>query len=250
MKRYTRIAAIVLGAFALGIVVVMGWQALVSEAVDISDRVRRARCTWVDPLTVSIAGHAFSLAATPGTTVYTGRDWISGEEVTGYRQATPRYGFCLATTPKAPLAARSVTFSHDVARRLADRVGLPTVDGPVLEIAEAALFLPDAPRPDGSAQELTVYHRDVDYGWPRMVTRGVDRDGFRLGAVCRTAAERGWLCDVGVDDTRTGLSYRFAPLPLEVSEFDTRPPPPVFGTIARGMRALGDMLEDDAVAQR
>lgn len=250
MKHYTRIAAIILGAFAFGIVVATGWTALVSEATDISDRVRRARCAWVDPLVVSVAGHEISLAANPWTTVFTGADWISGEEVTGYREPPSRFGFCLSRVPDRPLTVRAVTIALDAARVPAERAGLPTVSGPVLEIAEAALFMPDAPAPVGRASELIVFHRDTDFGWPRMVTEGVDRDGFRIGAVCRDATLAGWLCDVSVLDTRTGLSYRFEQLPVSAAGFDARPAPPPFRTVARGMRTLGALLEDDAVARR
>ena len=250
MKPYVRIAAIVLGAFALGIGVVIGWTALVSEAADLSDRVRRARCAWVDPMLVSVAGHELSIAATPWTTVFTGDAWISGEEVSGYRTPPQRFGFCLATAPQAPVPVRSVTIALDAARAPAERAGLPAVAGPMLEIADAAMFLPDAPAPIGRATDLVVFHRNADFGWPRMVTEGVDRDGFRIGAVCRDGAGGGWLCDVSVHDTRTDLSYRFEQLPIDAVGFDARPMPAVFLGVARGMRALGGMLEADAVARR
>lgn len=250
MRSYIRIAAIVLGAFALGIVVVAGWTALVSEAVDLSDRVRRARCEWVEPLVVSIAGHELSVTATPLTTIYTGARWISGEEVSGYRSPPDRFGFCLDAPPDGPLPVRSVTLAIDAAEALAAGAGLPQVDGPLIEIGEAALFLPDAPDPQGQSSELTVFYRNEDYGWPRMVTQGVTRDGFRIGAVCRDLAPEQWLCDVSVQDRRLGLSYRFEHLPLEAEAFDAEPVPAPFVAIARGMRDLGRMLAEDAVAQR
>ena len=248
MKPNTRIAAIVLGAFALGIFVVIGWTTLVSEAVDLTDRVRRARCDWVDTLVVTISGHDLSLAAVPGTTVYTGTGWISVEEESGYRRTPVRYGFCLDAPPKGPLPARSVTLTHDAARSAIDRAGLPAVDGPLLEIGEAVLFLPDAPASDGTTDEMTVYHRNEDYGWPRMVTRGTSVDGVRIGAVCRGVSGGGWLCDVSVQDARTDLSYRYERLPVETAAFDTAPVLPAFRAIARGMRSLGQMLEAKAVA--
>ena len=239
-----------LGAFALGVVVVIGWSALVSEAADLSDRVRRARCAWVDPLVVSVSGHALSITASPRTTVFTGDAWISGEEVSGYRTEPRRFGFCLADTPQAPLPARAMTIALDAAEAPAERAGLPMVGGPTLEIAEGAMFLPGAPPPNGGATDLVIYDRNPDFGWPRMVTEGVDREGFRIGAVCRDGADGGWLCDVSVLDTRAGLSYRFEHLPLEAAGFDARPIPAPFVAVARGMRALGGMLEADAVARR
>lgn len=254
MRSYTRIAAIVLGAFALGILVVAGWTALVSEAVDLSDRVRRARCDWVEPLVVSIAGHELSVAATPLTTINTGQGWISGEEVSGYRVSPDRYGFCFDHAPDSPVQARSVTLAIDAAATLAAAAGLPEVDGPLIEIGEPALFLPDAPDAVGQSSEMTVYYRNEDYGWPRMVTRGTTGDGFRIGAVCRDADSEldsgRWLCDVSVLDRRQGLSYRFEHLPVEAVAFDAEPVPAPFVEIARALRDLGRMLEKDAVAQR
>ncbi len=239
-----------LGAFALGVLGVIGWNALVSEAADLSDRVRRARCDWVDPLVVSVSGHELSIAASPRTTVFTGESWINGEEVSGYRLAAQRFGFCLASAPDGPLPVRSVTIALEAAQATADEVGLPTVDGPILEIAEGAMFLPGAPDPIGRTTDLVVYGRNADFGWPRMVTQGVHRDGFRIGAVCRDGADGGWLCDVSVLDTRANLSYRFEHLPVDVVGFDARPVPASFLAVAHGMRALGGMLEDEAVARR
>lgn len=250
MKPYARIAAIVLGAFAFGIVVATGWRALVSEAADISDRVRRARCAWVDPLVVSVAGREMSLTASPRVTVFTGKDWISGEEVTGYREPPTRFGFCLARPIQDPLPVRAVTIALDAARLPAERAGLPAVNGPVLEIGDAGMFLPGAPDPVGGASDLVVFHRDAEFGWPRMVTEGVDGDGFRIGAVCRDASVAGWLCDVSVLDTRTGLAYRFEQLPVKTVGFEARPVPPAFRAVAQSMRTLGAMLEDEAVARR
>ncbi len=239
-----------LGAFALGVAVVIGWSALVAEAVDISDRVRRARCAWVDPLVVSVSGHELSIAATPWTTVFTGERWIGGEEVSGYRTVPSHFGFCLAEVPDAPLPVRSVTLALDAARAPAERAGLPPVVGPMLEIGEAEMFLPGAPPPRGRATELVVFHRNAELGWPQMVTQGVHRDGFRIGAVCRDGAGGGWLCDVSVQDTRTDLSYRFGQLPVEAASFDALPLPSSFLAVAEGMRALGGLLRDDAVARR
>ncbi len=239
-----------LGAFALGIVVVMGWTALVSEAVDLSDRVRRARCDWVETLVVSVAGHELSIAATPWTTVYTGRKWISGEETRGYRKAPARFGFCLGAPPDGPLPVRSVTLALEAARTPAERAGLPMVGGPILEIGDAALFMPDAPAPVGRTTEMTVFYRNEDFGWPRMVTKGVSRDGFRIGAVCRDVSGGGWLCDVSVQDARRDLSYRFEQLAVETAAFDAAPVPASFLAVAHGMRALCRMLEAEAVAQK
>ncbi len=250
MRPFTRIAAIVLGAFALGVVVVIGWAALVSEAADLSDRVRRARCTWVDPLVVAVSGQELSIAATPSTTLFTGDRWLSGEEVSGYRSEPSRFGFCLDAQPEAPMVVRAVTIALEAARAPAARTRLPLVSGPMLEIAEGSMFLPDAPPPVGRATDLVVYHRNPDFGWPRMVTQGVDRDGFRIGAVCRDGVGGGWLCDVSVLDTRAGLSYRFAHLPIDAVGFDARPIPAPFLGVAKGMRALGGLLKDDAVARR
>ncbi|HCQ66292.1 MAG TPA: hypothetical protein DIU07_14570 [Rhodobacteraceae bacterium] len=239
-----------LGAFALGIAVVIGWTALVSEAVDLSDRVRRARCDWVETLVVSVAGHELSIAATPWTTVYTGTKWISGEEMSGYRTRPARFAFCLGAPPDGPLPARSVTLVLEAARKPAERAGLPEVGGPILEIGDGALFLPDAPAPVGQATDMTVFYRNEDFGWPRMVTKGVSPDGFRIGAVCRDVSGGGWLCDVSVQDARLGLSYRFERLPVETAAFDAAPVPASFLGVAHGMRALGRMLEAEAVAQR
>ena len=254
MKPYARIAAIILGAFALGVVGVIGWAALVVEAADIRDRMRRARCDWVDPLAISIAGHEFSIAASPGTVVFTGERWIGGEEVSGYRTEPSHFGFCLDGPPDGPpdgsLPARSVTLALDAARGLVESAGLPAVGGPKIEIGEAALFLPEAPAPNGQSSDLIVFHRNTDFGWPRMVTEGVDRDGFRIGAVCRDGAAGGWLCDLSVHDTRTDLAYRYERLAVETAGFDGRPIPAPFLRAARGMRKLCGMLEADAVARR
>lgn len=239
-----------LGAFALGIAVVVGWTALVSEAVDISDRVRRARCDWVETLVVSVSGHELSIMATPSTTVYTGTTWISGEETSGYRSTPARFGFCLDGPPGGALPVHSVTLAQDAARAAAVQAALPLVAGPLLEIGDSALFLPDAPVAVGETTEMTVFHRNEDFGWPRMVSKGVSQDGFRIGAVCRDVAGGGWLCDVNVHDTRLDLSYRFERLPVEVAAFDAAPVPPSFLAVAHGMRTLGRMLGAAAVAQR
>ena len=239
-----------LGAFALGIVMVAGWTALVSEAVDLTDRVRRARCDWVDPIVITISGHTLSVAATPGATIYTGARWISGEELTGYRRAPVRYGFCLDTLPKAPIAARSVTFTRAAARAMLEQAELPPVAGPHLEIGDAGLFLSDAPAATGVTTEMTVFHRNEDFGWPRMATKGLTPEGFRIGAVCRDVSGGGWLCDVSVQDTQAGLSYRFERLPVEAAAFDAAPAPMAFLDIAFGMRRLGQMLDAKTVALR
>lgn len=239
-----------LGAFALGIFMVMGWTALVSEAVDLTDRVRRARCDWVETLVISVSGHELSIAAAPGVTFYTGSRWISGEEVTGYRRPPAQFGFCLDRRPAGPVSARSLTLTQDAARAAIEQAGLPAVAGPLLEIGEAALFMPDAPEADGQSNEMTVFFRNVDFGWPRMVTRGVTQDGFRVGAVCRDVSGGGWLCDVSVEDTRSALSYRFEQLPFETAAFDAAPVPAPFLEVARGMRRLGQVLEADALALR
>lgn len=241
---------IVLGAFALGVVVVIGWTALVSEAVDLSDRVRRARCDWVETLVVSVSGHELSIVATPLTTVNTGRTWISGEETSGYRSAPARFGFCLDAPPDGALPVRSVTIAHEAARAASERAGLPMVAGPLLEIGESALFLPDAPPAVGRTTAMTVFHRNEDFGWPRMVSEGVSHDGFRIGAVCRDVAGGGWLCDVNVHDARLDLSYRFERLPIDVAAFDAAPVPESFHAVAQGMRTLGRMLEAEAIARR
>lgn len=242
-----------LGAFALGIVVVTGWTAIISEAVDLGDRVRRARCDWVETMVVSVSGHELSITATPWTTVNTGQTWISGEEVSGYRVEPARFGFCLDGPPEGALPVRSVTIALDAARATAVEAGLPPVSAPVLEIGESALFLPDAPaaidQTTQQAAEMTVFHRNEDFGWPRMVTQGITRDGFRIGAVCRDVSGGGWLCDVSVQDARLDLSYRFERLPIEVAAFDAAPVPRAFVAVAHGMRALGRMLEAEAVAQ-
>ena len=250
MKPYLRIAAIVLGAFVLGVVAVIGWAALVAEAADLADRMRRARCAWVDPLVVSVAGHRFTLAATPRTVVDTGSRWIGGEEVSGYRAGVRNYGFCLDAIPDGPMSVRAVTIGFDAARDMASSAGLPAVDGLTLEIGEPGVFLPDAPPPDGGSADLVVFHRNEAFGWPRMVTAGVDRDGFRIGAVCRDGSAGGWLCDVSVHDTRNDLSYRFERLGVEAAGFDGHPIPTSFRSVARGMRSLTAMLNTDAVAWR
>lgn len=239
-----------LGAFVLGIVMVAGWTALVSEAVDLTDRVRRARCDWVDPIVVTISGHTLSITAAPGATIYTGTRWISGEERTGYRKPPVRYGFCLDALPNAPIPARAVTLTRDAAREMLEQAGLPTVGGPLLEIGEASLFLPEAPGANGTDSEMTVYFRNEDFGWPRMATKGLTPEGFRIGAVCRDVSGGGWLCDVSVQDTSSDLSYRFERLPIEAAAFDAAPVHPAFLAIARGMRTLGQMLDAKAVALR
>lgn len=239
-----------LGAFALGVFVVLGWGAVLAEVADLSDRMRRARCAWVDPLPVTIAGHELSLAATVGTTLFTGERWIGGEEVSGYRTEERRFGFCLDRVPETAMPVRAVTIGFAPAARLAERAGLPAGEGLLLEIAEAAMFLPDVPAPVGQATELVVYERDPDHGWPRMVSEGVGGDGFRIGAVCRGAGGGGWLCDVSVLDAWAGLSYRFAQLPVSTVSFEARPLPAAFRRVAEGMRALVGTLEAEALARR
>lgn len=250
MRPNTRIAAIVLGAFALGIVVVFGWTAVVSEAVDLSDRVRRARCDWVAPLVVMVAGHEMSIAASPQATVHTGDRWISGEEISGYRSPPERFGFCLDAPQAGPLPAHSVTLTLDAAQDLAREAGLPRAEGLLIEIGEAGLFMHDAPAPTGPGAQMVVYFRNEDYGWPRMVTEGVTGDGFRIGAVCRDLAPGEWLCDVSVQDRRLDLSYRFEHLAIEAEAFDAEPVPAPFVDVAHGMRAVGRLLQKDAVARR
>lgn len=250
VRNTVKFTAILLGAFVLGIVAVGGWTSLVSRAVDLSDRMRRANCTWADPLVVSVGGQALSVEAGPATTLTTRTGWIGGEEVTGYRQAPVRYGFCLDAPPEGSLAVQAVTIGGKRAADLARRAGLPEVAGPVVEIADAALFLPDAPPETGVGPDMTVYFRNVDYGWPRMVAQAVDREGFRLGALCRDGEGEAWLCEVSALDTRTGLSYRFGPLSLETAGFDAAPPPALFGAVARGMRAVVALLSAESVAQR
>lgn len=249
MNRYVRIAAIVLGAFALGVVLVIGWRAVVAEVADLNDRIRRARCTWVDPLVVSVAGHELSLRATPETTVYTGETWLGGEEVTGYRVEPLSHGFCLDGPPPGPIPVRAVTIGFDSARGLAERAGLPLVGHQVLEIAEAGMFLPSAPPAIGRAGELVVYGREPEYGWPRLVSEGVGRDGFRTGAVCREAGD-GWLCDVSALDTPAGLAYRFSGLPVRVEALIAGGLSGSLRRIAEGMRAVVALLEAEALAQR
>lgn len=250
MKPFTRIAAIVLGAFALGVFVVLGWGAVLAEVADFTDRMRRARCDWADPLPISIAGHEFSLAAAVGTTIFTGDRWIGGEEVSGYRTQGRRFGFCLDRVPETAMPVRAVTIGFAPAARLAEQAGLPAGDGLLLEIADAAMFPADVPVPVGQATELVVYGRTPVHGWPRMVTEGVGGDGFRVGAVCRGAGGGGWLCDVSVLDAWAGLSYRFAQLPVSTASFEARPLPAAFRRIAEGMRALVGVLEAEALARR
>ena len=92
--------------------------------------------------------------------------------MSGYRTAPARFGFCLDAPPDGPLPVRSVTLALDAARPPAERAGLPVVGGPILEIGEGALFLPDAPAPVGRTTDMTVFYRNEDFGWPRMVTKG------------------------------------------------------------------------------
>ncbi|PIE08335.1 MAG: hypothetical protein CSA74_02485 [Rhodobacterales bacterium] len=237
-----------LGAFALGILLVIGWAVLVTEAADLADRFRRARCHWEETLPVTIAGNRFVIAATPRVMLHAGDRWIGGEEVSGYRQREQRFGFCLNGLPQGPLPVQAITVGFDTARGFATRAGLPEVEGPLIEIGAPELFLPDAPPPLGRSTELLVYHRNEDFGWPRMVTEGIGRDGFRIGATCRNASMSEWLCDVSVHDTRANLSYRFERLVVEAAGFHGRPMPTAFSNVARGMRALGEMLKADAVA--
>ncbi len=239
-----------LGAFALGIALVIGWAALVAEVADLADRFRRARCDWVETLPVTIAGQQFNVTATPRMVLHAGERWIGGEEVSGYRQREPRFGFCLNGLPQDPLPVHAVSIGFDAALIPALRAGLPEVEGPLLEIGEPDLFLPDAPAPLGRSTDLVVYHRNAAFGWPRMVTEGIDRDGFRIGATCRDVSASRWLCDVSIQDTRANLSYRFTRLAVKASGFDNRPMPSSFRTVAHGMRAVGEMLKADAVAVR
>lgn len=250
MNRKTRIAAIVLGAFVLGALAVVGWRAAVAEVIDLADRMRRARCAWADPLEVTVAGHAFSLAATPEVTVNTGDTWLSGEEVTGYRAETRVYGFCLDARPSARVPVRAVSLSFETARRLAERTDLPRLGGPVLEIAEADMFLPSAPPPQDGAAGLVIFDRDPELGWPRIVSEGLAPGGFRTGAVCRDGRGGDWICDVSALDVPAGLAYRFAGLPISAEDMAEEALSRTLVSIAEGMRGLVALMEDDALAQR
>ncbi|MCB1338628.1 MAG: hypothetical protein KDK10_14635 [Maritimibacter sp.] len=250
MNRKTRIAATLLGGFALGVLGVLGWSMLVAEVIDLADRMRRARCTWVDPLEVTVADHRFALAAGPGTTVYTGADWLSGEEVSGYRDATRTYGFCLDAAPAGPVAARAVSLSFDSARALAERAGLPAPGGPRIEIAVAEMFLPAAPAPLDGADCLVVYDRDPELGWPRLVSEGIGPDGLRTGAICRDARGGDWLCDLSALDTAAGLAYRFEGLPVPGDALATGALVAPLARTAEGLRRMAALLEDAALARK
>ncbi|NRB00245.1 MAG: hypothetical protein HRU32_10550 [Rhodobacteraceae bacterium] len=188
------------------------------EAAREEEQARRAACTYVDQLEVTIGGHRLILPAADLVAVFPrdGRGYISAEPTKPRAELwktgeQPVYAFCL-TGQATPIVSRRIAFRWDYAKALSaafdfgDRVGV--------DFSSFHIGFQDVPPPlasiETAAELILVREPPTDATLTHVATAGITEDGFRFSGYCSFVERRGlWSCQWRIRDHRRSVVYGY-----------------------------------------
>lgn len=214
------------------------------------EEARRAACTWIDPLIVSISGQELAIPATGRSNVTgVGGTDLPSETIDEWNVTPRRYAFCLEGPQRAPLEVQNFNVNFDALEALLEPYGVAPDHIISFKIWSGGTMSRRWPDPSGDPQTLTQYRTDNEGDQLYLAAGGVGPDGFRIGGKCGLTHDDRRSCQLWIEDAEMGLSYDFMSLWIEDRAFDGAPVPQEVHDTALQLRALVQDLAADAVGR-